>query len=535
MAFTLHITGPFGSKTVTVETELSIGRTDHATVTLDDSGLSRINTTFFVDDGELLVADENSTNGTFLNGERVEGRPRILKNGDRLKVGTHTEIRVETGAVSSSQPHAASDLESNQNTRAETRPVGSVPAQSSAPKAKSPPKSKPKAPISNTQTYLIVASAAMTLLILILGGIGIYLLVRDPKAGGRSGAIVSTVIPVRVIDPLGGEDEDDLDDLIASWETAEEEIKSENVADITNAVDEEAELNVPAALLAAGQKKAFEPRQGETGIRPAGLNVPKELFGDGVIKQKMKLREMKAAGYQQPMDFADLAEKRQSTDELQRLKEMPMATESFYLDVGGSAQDSPIMSFAFPNERAVISNGHPKYQTLARLAENFAGRKYDLNNAADRKQMRMRLLRMFHPRAQPILKELADAYHGKFGRPLRVTSLTRSMDYQILLNSGNANSFKVRGEGSLPPHTSGCAFDLARKHMTADEQNFVMAKLAEMERAGKLDALIEYGVNACFHIFIYSDGNPPRAYYFGPREYETIPLFASLTDTPHSH
>jgi pSer/pThr/pTyr-binding forkhead associated (FHA) protein len=528
VAFTLHITGPFGSKTVSVETELSIGRTDQATVALDDSGLSRINTTFFVDEGELLVADENSTNGTWLNGERIEGRPRILKNGDRLKIGTHTEVRVETGAASS-RPAEQTKAEPQQ---AETRPVGTV-SDASTPKPKARPKAKAKA--SNTQTILIVASAMMTVLILILGGVGIYLLVRDPKSGGRSGAVVSTVIPVRVIDPLGGEDEDDLDDLIASWETAEKEIVSTDVADITNAADEEAELNVPAALLADRQRKAFEPRQGETGIRPAGLNVPKELYGDGVIKQKMKLRELNNAGYRQPMDFGDLAEKRTTSDPIQKLKEMPMATDSFYLDVGGSAQDSPIMSFAFPNERAEITSGHPKYQTLARLAENFAGRKYDLNNAADRKQMRMRLLRMFNPRAHPILKELADAYHGRFGRPLRVTSLTRSMDYQILLNAGNANSFVVRGEGSLPPHTSGCAFDLARKHMTAEEQNFVMAKLAEMERDGKLDALIEYGLNACFHVFIYHDGNPPRAYYFGPREYETIPLFAGLIDEPHRH
>ena len=525
MPFTLQITGPFGSKTVTVETELSIGRTDQATVAVDDSGLSRINTTFFVDEGELLVADENSTNGTFLNGERIEGRPRILKNGDRLKIGTHTEIRVEAGAASA-KPVEEPKTE---------QPVASA-APNSPPKAATQnPKPKAKAKASNTQTILIVASAMMTVLILILGGVGIYLLVRDPKSGGRSGAVVSTVIPVRVIDPLGGEDEDDLDDLIASWETAEKEIVSTDVADITNAADEEAELNVPAALLADRQRKAFEPRQGETGIRPAGLNVPKELYGDGVIKQKMKLRELNNAGYRQPMDFADLADKRSTSDPIQKLKEMPMATDSFYLDVGGSAQDSPIMSFAFPNERAEISSGHPKYQTLANLAGNFAGRKYDLNNAADRKQMRMRLLRMFNPRAQPILKELADAYHGRFGRPLRVTSLTRSMDYQILLNAGNANSFVVRGEGSLPPHTSGCAFDLARKHMNAEEQNFVMAKLAEMERDGKLDALIEYGVNACFHVFIYHDGNPPRAYYFGPREYETIPLFAGLIDEPHRH
>jgi hypothetical protein len=117
---------------------------------------------------------------------------------------------------------------------------------------------------------------------------------------------------------------------------------------------------------------------------------------------------------------------------------------------------------------------------------------------------------MFQRPAKPILKELADAYFAKYNRPLVVTSLTRSMDYQILLNSTNANSFKVRGEGSLPPHTSGCAFDLSRKQMPAEEQNFVMQKLAEMERAGKLDALIEYGTNACFHVFIYWDGIPPK-------------------------
>ncbi|NOT49213.1 MAG: hypothetical protein HOP17_15900, partial [Acidobacteria bacterium] len=166
--------------------------------------------------------------------------------------------------------------------------------------------------------------------------------------------------------------------------------------------------------------------------------------------------------------------------------------------------------FSFQDNIQDILVGSPKYGILSRLAGDFAGQKYDLNNPADRKQMRMRLLRMFQPRAKPILKKLSDAYFQKFGRPLRVTSLTRSMDYQILLNSTNANSFKVRGEGSLPPHTSGCAFDLARKHMPVEEQNFVMAKLAEMERAGELDALIEYGANACFHVFIYHDGVAPR-------------------------
>lgn len=503
MAFKLHITGPYGTKAVSVDNELSVGRTELATLVLDDSGLSRVNTTFFIDEGELLVADENSTNGTFVNGERLEGRPRILKNGDRIKIGTYTEIRVEIGDSASASVVAETP-----------KPIS--PSQPSAPAPVSVPKTaakpKPTRNGANTQLYLIVGSAVMTLLILIFGGIGIYLILRGDSRGGtgtKSQMIASSsAIPVRVIDPLGGEDEDNLDDLIASWETAEKEIDASSVADVTVGASDtaEADLNVSAATLAAAQKKAFEPRPGEAGIRPAGLAVPKELFGDGVIKQKAKLRQMNNEGYQQPMDFGDLAAKRLSGD----LIEMPMATNSYYLDVGGSAQDTPFMSFAFPDSRSEISNGHPKFSSLARLADNFAGKKYDLNNPADRKQMRMRLLRMFQKPAKPILIELAEAYFQRFGRPLRVTSLTRSMDYQILLNAGNANSFKVRGEGSLPPHTSGCAFDLARKHMPAEEQNFVMQKLAEMERAGKLDALIEYGVNACFHVFIYRDGNPPK-------------------------
>lgn len=499
MQYRLHIKSPAGSQTVEVKDDLSIGRTPQAKVVIEDTGLSRVNTTFFIDDDELLIADEHSTNGTFLNGSKIDGPPRILRDGDRIKIGSFTEITVEIGDRSEAAPPPTA-----------SSPDGYVAKPSAAvakPKTKKPPAAATTS--SNTQMYMIAGSIGLTLLILIFGGVGIYLISRDnTRKAGTGPVIASAIIPARVIDPLGGEDENSLDDLMASWETAEKEIVATDVADVNVASSdvEEAELNVSSATLAEAQRKAFAPRTGETGIRPAGLQVPKELFGDGVIKQTRKLREMNASGYRQPMDFGDLAAKRLSRD----LIEMPMATNSFYLDVGGSAQDTPFRSFAFPDSREDIVNGHPKFSPLAQLAENFAGRKYDLNNASDRKQMRMRLLRMFQPNAKPILKELAEAYYGKFGRPLRVTSLTRSMDYQILLNAGNANSYKVRGEGSLPPHTSGCAFDLARKHMTAEEQNFVMAKLAEMERDNKLDALIEYGTNACFHVFIYDKSGPPR-------------------------
>ncbi|MDM7920980.1 MAG: FHA domain-containing protein [Pyrinomonadaceae bacterium] len=519
MRYTLHIEGPYDSRSIEVGDSISIGRTELANVVIDDSGLSRVNTTFFIDDGELLVADENSTNGTFLNGERIEGRPRILRDGDRLKIGSNTTIRVE--AVSENSGYPSSAPQAAAPVRQE--PAAAIVTATPAYKPQQPNATQDKLPL------VVIAAGIMTVVILLFGGIA-YVVVSQMDSGtpGPKGnqATASALIPVRVIDPLGGENEEELDDLIASWEVAEEEINASDVADIKveSPEAEAAELNVSATFLADRQRLALADRPGETGIRPAGLQVPKELYGDGVIKQKQKLAQMKAEGYQQPMDFADLAAKRLSGD----LIEMPMAAQSFYLDVGGSAQDKVFSSYSFSQGAADIVPGHPKFDTLKRLADNFAGQKYDLNLPEHRKQIRRRLLRMFQSPAKPILKELADAYFARFQRPLRVTSLTRSMDYQILLNSNNANSFKVKGEGSLPPHTSGCAFDLARKHMPVEEQNFVMAKLAEMERAGKLDALIEYGVNACFHVFIYRDGRPPTASNFSSYDYETFPFLAGI-------
>jgi hypothetical protein len=139
---------------------------------------------------------------------------------------------------------------------------------------------------------------------------------------------------------------------------------------------------------------------------------------------------------------------------------------------------------------------------LVDLATSGYGQKYDINKEEDRRQIKRRLLRMFHPNVKPVLEKLAKDYREKFNYPLRVTSLSRSMEYQISLNSGNANSYRVRNADAVPPHTSGCTFDLSRKFMTADEQNFIMLELAGMEREGKVDALREGGINACFHVFI---------------------------------
>ncbi len=250
-------------------------------------------------------------------------------------------------------------------------------------------------------------------------------------------------------------------------------------------------------------KKQYASTRGKIFGDP-GIGTPRELCC-GVPKQKSKIREMQKRGYQLPMDFADLARKRMAGE----LLELPMATPYWVLDVGGSSTTAKFTNFDFQTGVNPLQPGSQDYNDLARLASNFSGVKYDLNNPTHRRQMKIRLLRMFHPSAKPILEKIAKAYQQKFDRPLRVTSLSRSMEYQIGLNKINPNSFKVRGAGSLPPHTSGCAFDLSRKFMNKEEHQFMYEILQQMENARLLDGLKEGGNNMCFHIFIYDDGRAP--------------------------
>ena len=67
--------------------ELTIGRAAGCQITLDDSYVSQLHARVFTKDGILYVEDLGSTNGTFLNGNKV-GSPAPMKRGDQLRVGS---------------------------------------------------------------------------------------------------------------------------------------------------------------------------------------------------------------------------------------------------------------------------------------------------------------------------------------------------------------------------------------------------------------------------------------------------------------
>ena len=68
----------------------TIGRTDERDICIVDATISGHHCSLvMVDDGTYVAQDENSTNGTRLNGTRLEaGNPQPLANGDILQVGS---------------------------------------------------------------------------------------------------------------------------------------------------------------------------------------------------------------------------------------------------------------------------------------------------------------------------------------------------------------------------------------------------------------------------------------------------------------
>ena len=72
--------------TVDVEDELTLGRAAGCGITVDDGHVSPLHARLFRAGGHLVVEDLGSTNGTYVNRERVES-PTALGAGDHLQVG----------------------------------------------------------------------------------------------------------------------------------------------------------------------------------------------------------------------------------------------------------------------------------------------------------------------------------------------------------------------------------------------------------------------------------------------------------------
>lgn len=76
-----------------VEGECTIGRAAGCAVTLEDTYVSQLHARVWAEDGRVLIEDLGSTNGTWVNGNRVTG-PVMLRPRDRIQIGSFVlEVR----------------------------------------------------------------------------------------------------------------------------------------------------------------------------------------------------------------------------------------------------------------------------------------------------------------------------------------------------------------------------------------------------------------------------------------------------------
>ena len=144
-----------------------------------------------------------------------------------------------------------------------------------------------------------------------------------------------------------------------------------------------------------------------------------------------------------------------------------------------------------------------EWEILEQQAGAFGGRDYDLGRPDHRRAFRARLLSHVRPEALEVMSDIARQYRERFGRPLAFTSLVRSEHYQLQLGETNSNATRI----AVPPHTTGLAFDIFYRYMTADEQHMIMDLIARMEGEGRLEALRENRDH--FHLFAFARGRRP--------------------------
>lgn len=143
------------------------------------------------------------------------------------------------------------------------------------------------------------------------------------------------------------------------------------------------------------------------------------------------------------------------------------------------------------------------YESLRTLANSFNGRSFNIENPADRQALKGQLLSSLRPVALKILEEVASAYHQQFDRPLPVSSLVRPEQYQHALSKVNRNAVLI----DTPPHSTGLAFDIDYRYMSAAEQTFLMAELAGLKREGRIEVIRERKAN--YHVFAFLNGARP--------------------------
>jgi pSer/pThr/pTyr-binding forkhead associated (FHA) protein len=93
---------------------VTIGRVDDNTIKVDNMAVSSHHAKLIRENGDYVLIDLNSLNGTFVNGQKVS--KWILKNNDFITIGKHTLVYIDERAPKKSPLSGTSELRSPEGT-----------------------------------------------------------------------------------------------------------------------------------------------------------------------------------------------------------------------------------------------------------------------------------------------------------------------------------------------------------------------------------------------------------------------------------
>jgi hypothetical protein len=108
--------------------------------------------------------------------------------------------------------------------------------------------------------------------------------------------------------------------------------------------------------------------------------------------------------------------------------------------------------------------------------------------------------RYCRPWTRQFITDISEAYYRKFGKPLWVTSLVRTVKQQYRLRRYNRNAAPAEGD-IASSHLAGVAVDIGKGPMSLRERKWVDSYVLPLQQAGLVEAAEERR-QACYHIMV---------------------------------
>ncbi len=107
------------------------------------------------------------------------------------------------------------------------------------------------------------------------------------------------------------------------------------------------------------------------------------------------------------------------------------------------------------------------------------------------------------PYTKLFIERFSSQYGSKFDKRLKISSATRTFDYQRHLRKRNRNAAPYSGP-LASSHLTGATIDISKKGMSNREKRWIRNVLITLEKKGYIEAVEEFA-QSTFHVMVYPE------------------------------